>query len=275
MLFNADTVEQIKKLTYVKDLKDGNELIFRLGQIRGICDQILAEHAYIENDKKATTEVLVDVASMHPFNGLVSDTKTFAEKCKEIIPEEKPCTDDDTKVIQLLERRGEHMNLKFEINRRWVNSKYAKMVYDLLSKHGICTMADLMSFLDDPYIRDLVYYRESRKRDETKKLVDRFPIFDLSGEDCRKVVNIYDTANDKLVKDGKSKNAETVLTEFLNMPSVRHRNAVIRSGITNVNALYFWLSHHTLKDYKNIRGLAEIPDSVHWLYIYIHKEEKK
>ena len=266
MLFNVDTVEQIKKLTYVKDLKDGNELIFRLGQIRGICDQILAEHAYIENDKKATTEVL---------ERIVADNKTFAEKCKEIIPEEKPCTDDDAKVIQLLERRGEHMNLKFEINHRWVNSKYAKMVYDLLSKHGICTMADLMSFLDDPYVRDLVYYRDSRKRDETKKLADRFPIFDLSGEDCRKVVDIYDTANDKSVKDGESKNAETVLTEFLDMPSTRHRNAVIRSGITNVNALYFWLSHHTLKDYKNIRGLAGIPSSVYWLYNYIHKDEKK
>lgn len=136
MLFNANTIEQIKKLTNVNDLNNNAELIFKLGQIRGICDQILAENAYIQSDKKATVEV---------FERLVSDNKTFAEKCKEIIPEDKPCTDDDEKIIKLLERNGSHMNLKFELSQRFPNSQNAKVIYGLLTKEGICTMQDLMT----------------------------------------------------------------------------------------------------------------------------------
>ena len=37
------TLEQIKKLTDLNSLNDQTDLIFKLGQIRGICDQAIAE----------------------------------------------------------------------------------------------------------------------------------------------------------------------------------------------------------------------------------------
>ena len=259
MLFNANTVEYIKKLTNVNNLNNNAELIFKLGQIRGVCDQILAENAYIERDKKATAEVI---------EHMVSDNKTFAEKCKEIIPEDKPCTDDDEKIIKLLERNGSHMNLKFELSQRFPNKQYAKTVYNLLAKDGICTMQDLMEIFDDYEKLHLIKYYQSAKKDDLKKLNEIFPVFELGDITCNKIAAMYEAANEY-----HGKTAGDILTDFVG--PVRHRNAIMRFGILNMNQLYYYCGHHTLKEYRGIRNVGIIPDNVLWLYNYIHKDEKK
>ncbi len=292
-----NVIKQIRNYANV-ELKDLNPLVlaYRLGSINALCED------YFQNFQKPVLDV--DVASLYPVGvnpkfdaSLVPNSedtkdrtdmfckgltnmikeanpdlgvkKTFAEQCQEIMPE-KPCTDDDARLIELLERRGSHMNLKMEISHRWANNSYAKTVYNLLAKHDISTMADLMGLLDDPDIRDLINYRDSRKKDEINKLKSKFPIFDLTWQDCQKIVAIYDTANDR-----KDNTARDILIDFIDMPKPQvQANALIRNGICNVNQLYFWLSKHTLKDYTNFSGIGSVPGNVRWMYDYIVKTGK-
>lgn len=289
-----NVIKQIRNYANV-ELKDLNPLVlaYRLGSINALCED------YFQTPMEKE-EPVVDVSAFHPFELSADDyrnlwdsvsltakdakkqtetvketdpdlgvEKTFAEQCQEIIPE-KPCTDDDTRLIELLERRGSHMNLKMEISHRWVNSGYAKTVYNLLAKYDIATMSDLMELLDDPEIRDLINYRDSRKKDEINKLKGKFPIFDLTSQDCQKIVAIYDTAN-----DSKDKTAKDILVDFIDMPRSKvQANALVRDGICNVNQLYFWLSRHTLKDYTNLKRVGSVPDNVRWMYDYIVKTGK-
>ena len=247
------TLEQIKKLTDLNSLNDQTDLIFKLVQIRGICDQAIAES---NNNKVSLNELEKEYVK--------NDVKTFAEVCKEVMPEE-PCTDDDEKVIKLLERNGSHMNLKFEIGSRFPNKKYAKTVVDLLAKDGICTMQDLMEIFDDPEKLKMIKYYQSTNKDNLKKLNEIFPVFELGDSTCAKIASLYETAN-----ENKGKTGQDILTDFVGNNTVRHRNAIMRFGILNMNQLYYYLSHHTMKEYKQIRNVGVVPENVEWLYYHIN-----
>ena len=65
------TLEQIKKLTDLNSLNDQTDLIFKLVQIRGICDQAIAES---NNNKVSLNELEKEYVK--------NDVKTFAEVCK-------------------------------------------------------------------------------------------------------------------------------------------------------------------------------------------------
>ena len=250
------TLEQIKKLTDLNSLNDQTDLIFKLGQIRGICDQAIADNKHKEPVfVKADNIVHIDTDNTE---------KTFAEVCKEVMPEE-PCTDDDEKVIKLLERNGSHMNLKFEIGSRFPNKKYAKTVIDLLAKDGICTMQDLMEIFDDPEKLKMIKYYQSANKDNLKKLNEIFPVFELGDSTCAKIAALYETAN-----ENKGRTGQDILTDFIGNSTIRHRNAIMRFGILNTNQLYYYLSHHTMKEYKQIRNVGIVPENVEWLYYHIN-----
>ena len=269
------TLEQIKKLTDVNSLNDQTDLIFKLGQIRGICDQAIADRKHeIRISDEAQQHVLQEQKGRHELFDIVMESKeksekTFAEVCKEVMPEE-PCTDDDEKVIKLLERNGSHMNLKFEIGSRFPNKKYAKTVVDLLAKDGICTMQDLMEIFDDPEKLRMIKYYQSAKKDDLKKLNEIFPVFELGDSTCAKIAALYETAN-----ENKDKTGQDILTDFIGESTVRHRNAIMRFGILNTNQLYYYLSHHTMKEYKQIRNVGIVPGNVYWLYFHINGKVEK
>ena len=309
---NIAILEQIRKLTNVNNLNNNADLIFKLGQIRGICDQAIAENSskvepvfvkaddiihididepektFAENSPKVLVASPDKTAKLHKElirqiqnsdsigilseaekNYVENDVKTFAEKCKEIIPEDKPCTDDDEKIIKLLERNGSHMNLKFELSQRFPNKQYAKTVYNLLAKDGICTMQDLMEIFDDYEKLHIIKYYQSAKKDDLKKLNEIFPVFELGDITCNKIAAMYEAANEYHGRTGGD-----ILTNFIGDKLVRHRNAIMRFGILNMNQLYYYFGHHTLKEYKGIRNVGVVPDNVLWLYNYINNTRK-
>lgn len=114
----------------------------------------------------------------------------------------------------------------------------------------------------------IIKYYQSAKKDDLKKLNEIFPVFELGATTCNKIAAMYEAANEY-----HGKTAGDILTDFIG--SVRHRNAIMRFGIFNMNQLYYYFGHHTLKEYRGIRNVGIIPDSVLWLYNYINKGEKK
>lgn len=248
------TIEKIKELSDVSnaDFSNVGNLAYRLGMIYEICSNAISE------SKEEVKSVVEETKK---------EEKSFQEYCEEL---KNSCTDEDEQMVKLLERNGSHMNLKFVIHDRWPNKSYAKTVTDILASHNICTMNDLIQIFDNPDNLRMLRYPGSVNKDDLNKFnKDIFPIYKLSASDKEKFDNIYCTANEY-----KDKDQVAILYNFVNEESARICNALYRyANICNVNQLYFYLSTHKLSDFKKIRGIGHVPDSVNRMYYYIHKEK--
>lgn len=234
-------IQKIMELATINDFEDVNKIIFNMGQIKALCEN------YIANDVKVEENIIKE------------KPKTFAEAVKEVLPEEVE-SDDVKKLKKLLERKGDHMNLKFELNSRYNLPKYLGTVLNTLSSYGIVTMQDLMMFLDDYENYRILKYPMSVNKDDIKKFNQKFPLKELAPADIEKLVGVYDAANEY-----KDKTAVKILDEFLNTSNVRQRNAILRYGIQNVNQLYLYLKNNSIKEYRKIRGIGEPVESIYWL----------
>ena len=119
----------------IRDIAKFNEnhamCAFKLGLIKGLCDGYLEFH-------KDQVEIPVENEGKKI---------TFEEYCQQEIEKNDK---SDNWLENVLDRRGNHMNLNFEISSRWGNPSNKKMIIKLLNQKQICTMKDLMVIFDDP-----------------------------------------------------------------------------------------------------------------------------
>lgn len=253
---------------------------FKLGLIRGKCEQYLSGHAEEkeypwneidseENPGPVTTGKVLNRSENSSKSCTDEKKPTFEEFCKR---ETEKSSDDY--VIKLLERRGSHMNLKFEINKRWSLSSQ-KMIIKMLNNRGIVTMTDFMIILDDPDMYNALLYPQSAKSEIRKKLYSKFPN-ELQDSDRKKFAELYNTAND--VPSDKDLNgigisSKDMLRSFLcpeaksnDAYASRYVNGFVRNGINNINQLYFFLHKNGLNAVNKLKGVGHVSESIVALY---------
>ena len=173
---------------------------FKLGLIRGKCEQYLSDHAEEkeypwneidseENPGPVTTGKVLN-RSENPSKSCTDEKKpTFEEFCKQ------EAEKNDDYIIKLLERRASHMNLKFEISKRWNSDNACKFILKMLNDKGIVTMSDFVTIFDDPNMYQALLYPQSTKSEVRKKLYSKFPN-EIQDSDRKKFAELYNTAND-------------------------------------------------------------------------------
>jgi hypothetical protein len=257
-------IEKIKNISVLSE--NDNKNAYKLGVIHGMC-----EH-YLVNDIKEEVkcnEIEIPVEE--------NEKISFEEYCQQEITKENNI---DKWIPSVLERRGNHMNLNFEVSARWNNPANKKMIIRLLNTKGICNMHDFMTIFDNPINLNTLRYTQSANKDDQKKLNKIFPLFELSDSDKKQLASLYFTAND-YPENGEFKgmSSELYFQKFLTPDDVtspyskRYLNAFIRNGIINVNQLYFFLKNHDVKELKKMRGIGHISENVETMCLKI-KEDK-
>ena len=250
---------------------------FKLGLIRGKLEQYLSDHAedkteeekeypWNEVDSEETGPVTTGKVlnrSENPSKSCTDEKKpTFEEFC------EKEAEKSDEYIIKLLERRASHMNLKFEISKRWVSDNARKFILKMLNDKGIVTMSDFVTIFDDPDMYQALLYPQSAKSEVRKKLYSKFPN-ELQDSDRKKFAELYNTAN-----DGSGISSKDILSNFL-CPDAelkgasytsRYVNAFIRNNINNINQLYFFLQKNGLNAVTKLKGVGHVSESIVTLY---------
>ena len=254
---------------------------FKLGLIRGKCEQYLSDHAeekeypWNEVDSEDPGPITTGKVLNRSENSSKSCTDekkpTFEEFCKQETEKDK---NSDNYILDLLERRGSHMNLKFEINKRWSLASQ-KMIIKMLNDKGIVTMTDFMVILDDPDMYHALLYPQAVKSEIRNKLYSKFPK-DLQESDRKKFIDLYNTANDVTIANdpngigisyiNKLRNFLCPNAKPVDQYATRYVNAFVRNNINNINQLYFFLEKNGLKGVKNIRGVGHISESIVALY---------
>jgi hypothetical protein len=253
---------------------------FKLGLIRGKCEQYLSDHSeekeypFNEVDSEDSGPVTTGKVlnrSENPSKSCTDDEKkpTFEEFCKQ------EAEKSDDYIIKLLERRASHMNLKFEISKRWVSDNTCKFIMKMLNDKGIVTMSDFVTIFDDPDMYNALLYPQSVKSELRNKLYSKFPK-DLQDSDRKKFADLYNTAND--VPSDKDPNGVGIssinmLRNFLcpeaklnDAYASRYVNGFVRNGINNINQLYFFLQKNGLNAVTKIKGVGHISESIVALY---------
>lgn len=258
-------------LIEIKDLAKFNEnyamCTYKLGVIKGLCEEYLETHTDIEEE--SVNNVLPVTSRVVPPDEPISPI-TFEEYCQQEVTKENNV---DKWIPSVLERRGNHMNLNFEVSARWNNPANKKMIIRLLNAKGICNMHDFMTIFDNPTNLHTLSYTQSANKDDQKKLNKIFPLFELSDSDKKQLASLYLTAND-YPENGELKGMSSKLyfqkfltPDDLTSPySKRYVNAFVRNGITNVNQLYFFLKNHDVKELKKMRGIGHISENVATMY---------
>jgi len=271
-----EVLEEIKELSNLTSNMSHDQIIFNMGQIYSLSCEYTDPHRieltdgeiiYIDEDKKAVEEALNNITeTKNSFQENTVKTKnSFQEFCEQQIK------DSDDKILHLLERNGSHMNLKFELDKRYPNKSYLKTVKGILSDMGINTMSDFLVFMDDPKLYDIFHYNEKYIPDEINK---KYHISRLNLNDRLKLAQLYLTANEY-----EGQTADHILKKFLKiegqMRETRFVNALIRAtGVQTINQLYFYLQNlKNFKDFKKLRGLSNPPIAIENLYNNIHKGE--
>ena len=254
---------------------------FKLGLIRGKCEQYLSDHAEekeypwneIDPEEKTgpvTTGKVLNRSENSSKSCTDEKKPTFEEFCKQ---ETEKSSDDY--IIKLLERRASHMNLKFEISKRWLSDNTCKFILKMLNDKGIVTMSDFVTIFDDPDMYQALLYPQSAKSEIRKKLYSKFPN-ELQDSDRKKFAELYNTAND--VPSDKDPNgvgisSKNMLRNFLcpdtksnDAYTSRYVNGFVKNGINNVNQLYFFLQKNGLNAITKIKGVGHISESIVALY---------
>ncbi len=273
-------------LVLVNDLMEISKLdrdptvnAFKLGLIRGKCEQYLSDHAeekeypFNEVDSEDSGPVTTGKVLNRSENSSKSCTDEKKPTFEEFCEKEAEKSSDDY-IIKLLERRASHMNLKFEINKRWSLSSQ-KMIIKMLNDKGIITMSDFVTLFDDPDMYQTLLYPQSVKSELRNKLYSKFPK-DLQDSDRKKFADIYNTAND--VPSDKDPNGVGIssinmLRNFLcpeaklnDSYATRYVNSFVRNCINNINQLYFFLQKNGLNAITKIKGVGHISESIVALY---------
>lgn len=256
---DKDTKYLIEEIRDIAKFNENHAMCaFKLGLIKGLCD------GYIEFHKD---QVEIPVEN--------EDKKiTFEEYCQQETDK------NDNWLNDILDRRGNHMNLNFEISSRWGNPSNKKMIIKLLNQKKICNMNDLMTIFDDPINLNTLRYMQSANKENQKNLNKIFPLFELSDSDRKQIASLYMTANDYPEKG----NSYGVLSDiyfrhFLTPDDIssayskRYLNAFIRNGITNVNQLHFFLKNNGINAVKSLKGVGHISENIMMMNTKI-KEEK-
>ncbi len=275
-----------RDLVLVNDLMEISKLdrdptvnAFKLGLIRGKCEQYLSDHAeekeypWNEVDSEDPGPVTTGKVLNRSENSSKSCTDekkpTFEEFCKQ--ETEK----NDDYIIKLLERRASHMNLKFEISKRWNSDNACKFILKMLNDKGIVTMSDFVTIFDDPDMYQALLYPQSAKSEIRKKLYSKFPN-EIQDSDRKKFAELYNTAND-IPSDndpnGVGIGSKDALSNFL-CPDIklkdayvsRYVNAFVRNNINNINQLYFFLQKNGLNAVNKLKGIGHISESIVALY---------
>lgn len=245
---------------------------FKLGLIRGKCEQYLSDHAeekeYTWNEVDSEEET-GPVTTGKVLNRSENSSKSCTDEKKPTFEEfcEKEAEKNDEYIIKLLERRASHMNLKFEISKRWLSDNTCKFISKMLNDKGIVTMSDFVIIFDDPDMYQALLYPQSVKSELRNKLYSKFPK-DLQDSDRKKFADLYNTAN-----DGTDISYKDILSNFL-FPDIkskdayvtRYTNALAKNNINNVNQLYFFLQKNGLNAVNKLKGIGHISDSIVALY---------
>jgi len=266
-----EVLEEIKELSNLTSNMSHDQIIFNMGQIYSLtCEYgdpnriVLTddEIIYIDRDKKAVEEVLNDTTeTKNSFQENTVKTKnSFQEFCEQQIK------DSNDELLHLLERNGSHMNLKFELDKRYPNKSYLKTVKGILSDMGINTMSDFLVFMDDPKLYNIFHYNEKYIPDEINK---KYHISRLNSNDRSKLAQLYLTANEY-----EGQTADHILKEFLKRETRFVNALILATGVHTINQLYFYLQNlKNFKDFKKLRGLSNPPIVIENLYNNIHKGE--
>lgn len=273
-------------LVLVNDLMEISKLdrdptinAFKLGLIRGKCEQYLSDHAeeeeypFNEVDSEdpgpVTTGKVLNLSENSSKSCTDEKKPTFEEFCKQ------EAEKSDDYIIKLLERRASHMNLKFEISKRWISDNTCKFIMKMLNDKGIVTMSDFVTIFDDPDMYQALLYPQSAKSEVRKKLYSKFPN-ELQDSDRKKFAELYNTAND-IPSDndpnGVGVSSKDMLSNFL-CPDIkskdayasRYVNAFIRNNINNINQLYFFLQKNGLNAVNKLKGIGHVSESIVALY---------
>ena len=258
----------------IRDIAKFNEnhamCAFKLGLIKGLCDGYLEFHKEIDNIVKTDNPSKVTYYKGEEVVHTTPEPATFEEYCKQEIEKND---NRDNWLDVALDRRGNHMNLTFEISARWNNPANKKMILKLLNQKQICTMKDLMAIFDNPVNFNTLMYIQSANKDTQKSLNKIFPLFELSDADRKQIAELYSTANDyPEIENIKGVLSNIYFQRFLTSDdtksaySKRYVNAFIRNGITNVNQLYFLLKEKGIKGVTNLRGVGHASDNIITMY---------
>lgn len=275
---NKDTKYLIEEIRDIAKFNENHAMCaFKLGLIKGLCDGYLEFHKETDDVVKTDNQSKVTYYKSEEVVHTTSKPITFEEFCQQEIEKNN---NNDNWLNDILDRRGNHMNLNFEISSRWGNPSNKKMIIKLLNQKKICNMNDLMTIFDDPINLNTLRYMQSANKENQKKLNNIFPLFELSDSDRKQIASLYLTANDYPEKE----NSYGVLSDiyfrsFLTPDdtssaySKRYLNAFLRNGITNVNQLYFFLKKNGINAVKSLKGVGHISENIMMMNTKI-KEEK-